>query len=83
MRRGAGAAGWAWFTTALVLLLLRWADLSGPVPMLQSVLPLVGLSVALLAVLALLLRARVLALCAGLLDAPGGASLPARDVLDG
>lgn len=62
--------GWFWFAAALGLLLLRWADLGGPVPAVQSALPLVGASVAVLVVLSLVGRAWPVGLAATLLLVP-------------
>lgn len=36
-------AGWGWFGVVAVCLALRWLDVGGPVPMVQSLLPLAGI----------------------------------------
>lgn len=59
-----------WWAAALGLLLLRWWDAGGLVPILQSGLPLVGLSLLPLLVLALLARAWLLVLATCLLAVP-------------
>lgn len=59
-----------WWAAALGLLLMRWWDAGGVVPILQSGLPLVGLSLVLLVLLALLARAWVVVVATGLLAVP-------------
>lgn len=54
--------GWCWWAAAALLTALRWVDLPGPVPVLQSGLVLVGLSLLLLAALSALTHARALLL---------------------
>lgn len=53
----ARALAWCWWAAAALLTLLRWVDLAGPVPVLQSGLVLVGLSLVLPLLVALTLRA--------------------------
>lgn len=54
--RAVKVVGWLWFAAIAITLLLRWIDVGGPVPMVQSLLPLAGLSAVLLVALACILR---------------------------
>lgn len=70
MRRLATTVLGLWWAAALGLLLLRWWDAGGMVPILQSGLPLVGLSLVPLLLLALLARAWLLVVATCLLAVP-------------
>ncbi|WP_281965912.1 endonuclease/exonuclease/phosphatase family protein [Serinicoccus marinus] len=76
MRRVLVALAWAWWLAAAGLTALRWVDAAGPVPVLQSGLVLVGLSLVPLAVLAWALARRLL-LGAAVLLGLGHAALAA------
>ncbi len=70
LRRAARGVAWLWAVVGGLWLVLRFLDVTGPVPMLQSVLPVVGLSLVLLVVVAALARLWGPALTAGLLLVP-------------
>lgn len=70
MRRWGRGLGWAWFTIALAAFALRWVDTTGPVPTVQALLPVAGLSLLALVALAALAREWVLAFTAALLVVP-------------
>lgn len=70
MRRGGRVLGWLWLAVVAALLVLRFVDLTGPVPMVQSGLPLAGLSLVLLVLIAVLARSWVLGFSAALLGVP-------------
>lgn len=62
--------GAAWLGCCVVLLALRWVDATGPVPTVQALLPLAGLSLLALLLLTAALRRWTLCFCAGLLVVP-------------
>lgn len=70
MTRAVGGLGWLWWLAAAGLLALRWVNLGGVVPMLQSGLPLVGMSLLVLLVLAAALKRKLLLVMTVLLLVP-------------
>ena len=60
VRRVARGLAWLWWLTAAGLLALRWVNVGGLVPMLQSGLPLVGMSLLVLLVLVAVMRHKLL-----------------------
>lgn len=63
-------AGWGWCAAALVILLLRWVDRTGPVPTIQALLPVSGWSLLVLLPAAVVGRTWRLAAASALLVIP-------------
>lgn len=65
MARLAGGLLWTWAGVVIIVVALRWVDLTGPVPAIQALSPVVGLSLLLVVPSALLLHRKRLAAVAG------------------
>ncbi|MFV0257326.1 MAG: endonuclease/exonuclease/phosphatase family protein [Acidimicrobiales bacterium] len=65
MARFGGGLLWTWAGTAIAVFLLRWVDLTGPIPAVQALSPLIGLSLLVVVGGALALHRRALAGVAG------------------